>query len=170
MSALSDLLNQAIKDRFPEGPSNRQVARMAGISRGTVDNYLNGVVVRPTESVLQAFHTLLAIPIQDLRAVAGLPRGEAEPYAPPAEANLLTRRQRETLDAFIRAVVDERGETYVDQHNFTHPPAEESGTQGSEDEDQKTGLSDEDQAAVDRIRATNKKVRRNTASDEAEGA
>lgn len=109
MSALSDLLNQAIEARFPDS-SNRYLAKRAGISRGTVDNYRNGVVVKPTEEVLQAFHALLGVPIQDLRVAAGLPRGEAEPYEAPAEANLLDDRQRNAVDELIRSIVATRGQ------------------------------------------------------------
>ena len=164
MSALSDLLNQAIAAKFPDS-SNRDLAKRAGVSRGTVDNYRNGVVVKPTEDVLQAFHALLGVPIQDLRLAAGLPRGEAEPYKAPAEANLLDDRQRNALDELIRSIVATRG-----QQRHDVEATQESGTSGTEDKDQKTELPDEDQVAVGRIRATNKKVRRNTASDEAEGA
>ena len=76
MSALSDLLNWHIEDKFPD-KSNRQIAISAGVSRGTIDNYRSGSHPdAPGEEVLQAFHDLLGIPLAELRAAAGVPRGE----------------------------------------------------------------------------------------------
>lgn len=115
MSALSDLLNRHIEDKFRE-LSNRQIAKAAGISRGTVDNYRAGKIPgAPKEEVLQAFHDLLGIPLAELRAAAGVPRGEPEPYKAPAEFNRLSQAQRDALDEFVRSFVGPQGASHADQ-------------------------------------------------------
>ena len=132
MSALSELLNKAIAEQYGD-KSNRDLAKLAGISRGSVDNYRNGAVLRPTDDVLQAFHRLLAIPIQELRLAAGLPRGEAEPYAPPSEANLLDGRQRRAIDELIRSIVITDGVAYVGstaEQGASSAPGEGQKTEG----------------------------------------
>lgn len=109
MSALSELLNRHFADRYPE-MSNRKIAEVSGVSRGTIDNYRNGThPARPSEEVLRAFHELLRIPMPELREAAGVQSGELDPYVPPAEANQLGMRQRRALDELIRAFVEVSG-------------------------------------------------------------
>lgn len=129
MSALSDLLNRYIREseRF-KGMSNRQIAKAAGVSRGTVDNYRSEAAPEaPKEHVLQAFHELLGIPLPELRAAAGVPIGELDPYSPPAEFNRLSRAQRDALDEFVRSFVGPQGERHavpVDSSPESDAPAE----------------------------------------------
>jgi hypothetical protein len=109
VSALSDLLNQYI----PEGVSNRELARKSegAISRATIDKYRAGEHGdQPSEAVLRAFHELLAIPLPRIRAAAGLPPGEAKPWVPPVEADLMSRRQRRAVTELIRSFVERQGE------------------------------------------------------------
>lgn len=136
MSALSDLLNRHIAERHGD-TSNRRLAEMAGVSRGTIDNYRKGDhPAVPGEDVLSAFHDLTGLSMQELRTAAGLPPGENEPYEPPAEANLLTRPQRNALDQLIRTIVDARDRHDSDTNSDT--PTEEQGTPGQTGKDQKT--------------------------------
>ncbi len=154
MSALSELLNRAFAERYPD-TSNRKIADEAGVSRGTIDNYRRGThPAVPSDEVLSAFHKLLKIPMSELREAAGLPVGEDVPYVPPREANMLSDRQRRALDELIRSFVDTRGASHADQPTPASPPATQSGTPREEDEDEKTraggkpaDLNPEDQAS-----------------------
>lgn len=120
---------------------------------------------------VQAIADAFGVSPEVVRELRGESRSAAvEPFTLPDDAGRLTHDERNVVRAVVRALLDARDRHATVSPTASSPPAEESGTQGSEDEDQKTELSDEDQASVDRIRATNKKVRRNTASDEAEGA
>lgn len=106
MTAFSELL----KANFPDGWSNREVARKAEelgvkLSRATVDKYTGDVHGRPNEPTLQAFHVVLGIPIHKLRQAAKVQIGEADPWLPPPEANRLTQRQRSAINELIRAIV-----------------------------------------------------------------
>ncbi|MCD2263257.1 helix-turn-helix domain-containing protein [Dietzia aurantiaca] len=122
MSALSDLLNRHFDTKYG-GTSNRRISEMAGVSRGTIDNYRNGThPARPSEEVLRAFHDLLGIPMEQLRAAADLPPGEEEPYLPPSEANLLNSRQRRALDELIRSFVATK-EAHREDQGTQDPPS-----------------------------------------------
>lgn len=106
MSAFSELL----KANFPEGWSNREVARRAEdlnikLSRATVDKYTSDSHGVPKEPTVRAFHHVLGIPLQDLRLAARVRVGEAGSWKPPAEADRLTDRQRRALTDLIRAIV-----------------------------------------------------------------
>lgn len=103
MSALSDLL----RENIPDGWSNREIARRSNgaLSRATVDKYLSDRHGRPTPEVIQAFHDVLQIPLERLREAAALPIGEAEPWTPPEEANLMSHRQRAAVEELIRSFV-----------------------------------------------------------------
>ncbi|TDP76305.1 hypothetical protein DEU31_3012 [Brachybacterium sp. AG952] len=106
MTALSDLLTQSNAN----GWSTREIARQAEkkqhqLAQPTVSKYMSGRHGTPTEPVLEAFSDVLNIPIHKLRAAAGVPTGDGEPWAPPAEANRLDRRQRLALEELIRSMV-----------------------------------------------------------------
>lgn len=67
MSALSELLNRRITEKHGD-TSNRQLVEMAGVSRGTIDNYRKGDhPAVPGEDVLSAFHDLTGLSMQELR-------------------------------------------------------------------------------------------------------
>lgn len=106
MTALSDLL----ADANVQGWSTREIARRAQknghkLSQPSASVYMGGRHGVPTEPVLAAFSDVLNIPIDKLRAAAGVPTGAGEPWAPPAEANRLDRRQRRALEELIRSMV-----------------------------------------------------------------
>lgn len=106
MTALSDLLTVSNTNRW----TTREIAGLAEkkghqLAQPTVSKYLSGRHGRPTEPVLAAFSDVLNIPIHKLRAAAGVPTGDGEPWAPPAEANRLDRRQRLALEELIRSMV-----------------------------------------------------------------
>lgn len=140
MTALSELLNRAFAEKFPDA-SNRKIADEAGVSRGTIDNYRNGNhPAVPSDEVLTAFHKLLKIPLGDLREAAGLPVGEDLPYVPPSEANMLNDRQRRALDELIRSFVDTRGVRHAAQPTTpADPPAEAPRTPGTQNQKTRAG-------------------------------
>lgn len=121
MSALSDLLDRYLAQEKFRDLSNRKIADDAGVSRGTIDNYRKGIhPAAPSEDILQAFHDLLGIPLAELREAAGVPRGEPEPYAAPAEFNRLSHTQRTALDEFVRSFVGPQGAS--NDMETTSPP------------------------------------------------
>ena len=93
------------------GLSARAVARRAqehghSLNHDTAARYLRGDHGRPDESTLLALADVLDVPLATLRAAAGLPSEETDPYVPPLEANRLSRRQRRAVDEIIRAMLD----------------------------------------------------------------
>lgn len=109
MSALSDLLTQAKGDRTVRDVG-RSVAKKYDVGESTVIPYFSGKHGVPQDRVLVALAHELGLDIGDLREAAGLPRGEREPYTPPSEANLLSKRQRDAIDELIRSFVETTGE------------------------------------------------------------
>lgn len=109
VSALSDALNEANVN----GWSSREIARRSGdrVHHATVSNVMRGKHANaPTDELLKAFVEVFPkFTLQQLRALAGLPAGEAEPYRPPTEANRLTTRQRKAVDELIRLLADSAG-------------------------------------------------------------
>lgn len=141
MSALSDLLNEARGDL-----SVREVGRRVakhGIGESTIIPYFNGRHGTPSVQVLNALAKVLPVGLGQLYTAVGLSAGENEPYEPPIEATMLTRRQRLALDELIRSFVDTRGATHADQPPTpATPPATPARTQCEEDEDQKNRAGD----------------------------
>lgn len=104
MSALSDF----IAAHMPPGwkPTDLIEAVRDTMDRTTVYRYLGGKhPARPSDTHLQAFARVLDVQIQDVRAAAGLARGESTLWEPPPEVHRLTDAQRAALDDFIRASV-----------------------------------------------------------------
>lgn len=105
MSALSDALNKANVN----GWSSREIARRAGdrVHHATISKFLNGKhSTNPGDDVLSAFAEVFpTLSLVELRRLAGRPAGEDEPYRPPAEAALLSARQRKAVDELIRSMV-----------------------------------------------------------------
>ena len=104
MSALSDYLAAHMPPDWR--PSDLIEAVRDTMDRTTVYRYLNGKhPVRPSDVHLQAFARVLDVQIQEIRAAAGLARGESTLWEPPPEVHRLTHAQRAALDDFIRASV-----------------------------------------------------------------
>jgi hypothetical protein len=109
VSALSDVLRRANNG----GLSARQVSRLARergftLNHDTAARYMRGDHGQPDESTIMAFAQVLDIGLEVLRAAAGLPHEQIEPYVPPHEASRLNRRQRRAVDELIRAMLDSR--------------------------------------------------------------
>lgn len=143
----------------------------AVISRQRWQQLGTGVRIKefPEPATLTAMATALDVDVAEVVLAAArsigldVKRGAHSDLAArlPSTADRLSEVQRDAIVTLVRSITEVTNDMEATQ---------ESGAQGTEDEDQKTELPDEDQVAVGRIRATNKKVRRNTASDEAEGA
>ncbi|AZG43485.1 hypothetical protein [Gordonia insulae] len=142
MSPLSDLLTQARGDRSVRDVG-RAVAKKYGVGESTVIPYFSGNHRTPQDRVLVALAKELSLNIGELRQVAGLPRGEREPYVPPTDANLLTERQRRLVDEVIRTLVDSM---YGGEHGMA--TLKESGASIEAGEDQKTDPATESGGAV----------------------
>lgn len=107
MSALSEVLTAANTG----GLSARAVSRRAqehgySLNHDTAARYLRGDHGRPDESTLLALAHVLDVSLASLRAAAGLPSEQTDPYVPPLEANRLSRRQRRAVDEIIRAMLE----------------------------------------------------------------
>lgn len=134
MSALSDRLNQARGDR-----SVRSIGRAAkGVGESTVIPYFNGRHGTPSVHVLTALAEVLGIPLSELREAAGLPAGERQPYQPPPEADLMSRRQRLAVDELIRSIVETRGVTHDHQASGPDRPAPTARAQGAEADEKRS--------------------------------
>lgn len=138
MTALSALLKAHVPKEIR---SNRELAKLVGISRGTIDNYMAGRhPANPSDEVLNAFHLALHIPIQELRDAAGQPHGESQPWEPPSEANLMDRRQRDAVTELIRSFVATQGGTAdgTATDPTTPPPTPPTRTSGTRKPAKKT--------------------------------
>lgn len=107
MSGLSEALGAA----NARGLSGRAIARLARerghtLNHDTAARYLRGDHGTPDEATLVAFAEVLDVPLRQLRQAADLPAETTAPYAPPAEASRLTRRQRRAVDEIIRAMLE----------------------------------------------------------------
>lgn len=103
MSALSDALNEANVHRW----SSRDLARRSGnqVSHTQLAKYLKPDHPTPTDAVLAAFAEIFpTLTVPKLRELAGLPRGEEDPYVPPPEGARLSVRQRKAIDELIRSM------------------------------------------------------------------
>lgn len=111
VSALSERLQRA-RDEMGQ-PSLNELMKLAEkrgvrIDRSQVGKFLNGThAPRPKETSLAALAELFAVPVTDLRELAGRPPGELGPYVPTPESASLTDRQRNALDELIRSFVAE---------------------------------------------------------------
>ena len=123
MTGLSTLLRTAADERAlsARGVSRRAQELGFTLNHDTAARYLRGDHGRPDEPTLRALAAVLDISLTDLRAAADLPRGQSEPYRPPAEANRLTRRQRNAVDEMIRAMLDPADRA---QRRSSRPPGD----------------------------------------------
>lgn len=105
-------------------PSRNQLARAVGMSNSTLGAVIDGRS-KPKSSTVQKIADALGIDVRVVAGWVGEKRTERSPYAPPAEADLLTDRQRRAVDEIIRAIVAERASTddgpADDEHREPHP-------------------------------------------------
>lgn len=94
---------QAAMDKVGLG-SRTRLGIAASIPTSTITGLITGER-RASERTMEAVAKALGVEVTTIREWAAQARGEQEPYAPPAEANQLSRRQRRALDELIRAIV-----------------------------------------------------------------
>lgn len=105
MSALSERINAANHQRW----NSRQIeakAKEAGftLSNGTAHKVLRGTHGVVSDDTLRALAKVFGLKFDDLRALVGLPAGDA-PWIPPVVSSRLTSIQRELLEALIHQLV-----------------------------------------------------------------
>lgn len=88
-------------------PSFNQLARAAGMPTSTVIDVSTGRT-KPRPSTIKKIADALGLDVRVVSEWVGQKRTERGPYQPPAEADLLTDRQRKAVDEIIRAIVAER--------------------------------------------------------------
>lgn len=85
--------------------SARDLASKTGIGASTVTGLIYGDR-SSSEQTLQAVAAALRVEVTTVREWASAARGEARPFVLPAEADRLTRREREAVLAVVRAMLD----------------------------------------------------------------
>lgn len=122
-------------------PSFNQLAKRVGVSSSTV----NAIVMRkqtPRAATIQKIADALGLDVRIVSDWVGQKRTERGPYTPPAEADLLTDRQRKAVDEIIRAIVAERASTddgHDDQQDGERA-APAAGGSGVEDPAERHGV------------------------------
>lgn len=129
VSDLADLIRETVPDW-----SNRRIADAVGVSPESVNRIMKGKG-DPSPDTLDKIAHALKLPVERVREAAGQPRGEAAPYTPPSEANLLDDRQRRAIDELIRSFIETRGAPHADQPATA--PAAPEGTPDTPSEDVK---------------------------------
>lgn len=88
-------------------PSFNQLAIRAGIAPSTITAIAAGRS-KPSPATIQKIADALRLDVRIVGEWVGQARTERAPYTPPAEADLLTQRQRRAVDEIIRAIVADR--------------------------------------------------------------
>ena len=91
-------------------PSRNQLARRVGMSAGALNAVMDNRST-PRAATIQKIADALGLDVRIVSDWVGQKRTERGPYTPPAEADLLTDRQRKAVDEIIRAIVAERAST-----------------------------------------------------------
>lgn len=91
-------------------PSFNQLAIRAGMAPSTVTAIVAGRS-KPSPATTQKIAEALRLDVRIVGEWVGQVRTERAPYSPPAEADLLTHRQRRAVDEMIRAIVADREST-----------------------------------------------------------
>ena len=84
--------------------SLRRLGDAVGAHASTISAMIYGDRETSPDTVAKVAE-VLGVDVRTVSAWVGQARTVAEPYAPPAEASLLSRRQREAVDELIRAMV-----------------------------------------------------------------
>lgn len=88
-------------------PSFNQLAIRASMAPSTVTKIVAGRS-KPSPATIRKIADALRLDVRIVGEWVGQARTEREPYSPPAEADLLTQRQRRAVDEMIRAIVADR--------------------------------------------------------------
>lgn len=110
----------AVNPRIPSQPSWRQLASMAGLATKTVIDAANGDVTA-TPDTLRAIAYALNVDVETVSAWISQERIVSSRYTPPAEAALLTDRQRKALTELIRSMVTDEQRAGEDRADSPAP-------------------------------------------------
>lgn len=91
-------------------PSMNQLAKRSGVVVETVRQMIFGGRVPEVETV-QAVANALRVDVRTVSKWVSQARSVREPWTPPAEAHLLTRKERDALDRLIRVMAERQGES-----------------------------------------------------------
>lgn len=122
-------------------PSRNQLARRVGMSAGALNAVMDNRST-PRAATIQKIADALGLDVRIVSDWVGQKRTERGPYTPPAEADLLTDRQRKAVDEIIRAIVAERASTddgHDDQQDGERA-APTAGSGGVEDPAERHGV------------------------------
>lgn len=117
--------------------SIRRLAERAGLSHTAVNDVVHGDAKNPAHETLAGIATALELPLADVYDLAGRPQAAAAHWAPPAEANLLTDRQRRAIEDLIRSIVLTSAEER-DGSGSAAPMNQAGGDPAGNQQDQKT--------------------------------
>lgn len=113
-------------------PSLNQLAIRADLPASTVTAIAAGRR-KPKTPTIQKIADALGIDVRVVSEWVGQERTERAPYAPPAEADLLTDRQRRAVDEIIRAIVAERADSRDEPRTAAHHGTAPAGRDAVED-------------------------------------
>lgn len=88
-------------------PSGRQLAERVGVHPTTIMDMMHGAADTDVATVT-AVAKALGVDVRRVSEQVGLTRTEREPWVPPAEVDLLSRRQQRALSEMIRAMAEGR--------------------------------------------------------------
>ena len=133
-----------VDPRNGERPSYNQLARAIGVPQSTVSAIVSGKSRRPKPENIQRIADALGIDVRTVSGWVGEQRTERAPYSPPAEADLLTDRQRRAVDEIIRAIVAERASSgHVEQNDALADRSQSDGATTRTSEPRLTLVSDD---------------------------
>lgn len=114
----SALVSAGLVDPRNGNPSRNQLAKRVGMSSSALNAVIDGRS-EPRAMTIQKIADALGVDVRIVSSWVGQERTERDPYAPPAEADLLTDRQRRAVDEIIRAIVAERVSDRDDDQDAT---------------------------------------------------
>lgn len=111
MSELSDRINakrQSVNDTRSLRRLEDDAAKLGHkINHSTISQYLKGNHGQPTAGIVSALADLFEIPVDSLRAAAGMRTIGSEPFTLDPEASLLNEEQREAVRGVVRAMLNQ---------------------------------------------------------------
>ena len=124
-----------VDPRNASKPSYNRLAQDVGVPQSTISAIVSGKSKRPKPANIEKIASALGVDVRVVSEWVGQKRTEATPYRPPAEADLLTERQRRAVDEIIRAIVAERASSNDNQPTTPVPdPPRPDGTTSGPDE------------------------------------
>lgn len=116
----------AVNPRIPSQASWRQLASMAGLATKTVIDAANGDATA-TPDTIRAIARALKVDVETVSSWISDERIVSSRYTPPAEAALLTDRQRKALTELIRSMVTDE-QRAGEEHEQRSAPTTPAGS------------------------------------------